>query len=80
MNGGPTDSWTRTTGFHDAAESVSARVLARVSTTPTHILFRSSSGHLPPLRDGTDPLLGGLRAAAPGDSQTVVGSGPRSRS
>lgn len=72
-------STTKQTGFSEAAESVSIRVLARVSATPSNIHFRSTHGLLPTLRDGTDPLLGGLRAA-PGGSQTVVGSGPGDQS
>lgn len=62
---------SKKSGFREAAESVSVRVLARVSATPSNIRFRSTHGLLPTLRDGTDPLLGGLRAA-PSDSHAPV--------
>lgn len=65
------DGWTRKTGLHDPAEAVFPRVFARISMTLTSTYFRSSHGVLPLLRDGTDPLFGGLKAA-PGGSHTVV--------
>ncbi len=79
MNGDLTDSWTRKTRDKKAAESVFPRVLAPVSTTLASFSFRSSSGVTALLRDGTDPLLGGHRAA-PAASRTMVGSSSGGRS
>jgi hypothetical protein len=65
-------SWKDTLWFREAAESVFIRVFARVSATLAISCFRWPYGQLPSLWDGTDPLLGGHRAA-PGRSHAVVG-------
>lgn len=79
MRRGRIDSWTWTPGFHDAAESVFPRVLARVFATLLSSCFPSSYGYVRTLRDGTDPLLGG-HGAVPGGSHTMSGSRSGGRS
>jgi len=55
--------------------SVSTPVFAQMSTTlPSHHI-PSSSGLLPPFRDGTDPLLGGHRAIRAGRAAVAVTRG-----
>lgn len=66
-----TSNTAKKIGFGEATESVSIHMLVRVSATPSNIHFRSTHGLLPTLRDGTDPRLGGLRAA-PSDVHTLV--------